>query len=114
MPEIVEQKWTSTTPVEETAYSIDIGPYVLPGDALLASTLVALFEPIIGGEYPYADILDGAPYLIGTIATQKIKFPPAATYMLGFSCATGNGLTIALWAPFQSIALPNPSAFPPT
>jgi hypothetical protein len=88
-------------------FAIDLGAALAPGDALIASSLAVIFYPVVGSVPNFLGALDGGPGLVGTFAAQAIRSPAAARYLLGFTCDTAGGRTIALYSFFNAVVLPH-------
>lgn len=102
----VGNDWSDLSPGENRLLSIDLSPYIQTGDALVPSSIAVEFHPVIGDVPNYTALLDGIPYLVGNIANQAINEPPAARYLLGFTCSTTSNRIIELWSYFWSKAEP--------
>jgi len=95
--------------VADDVFGIDLGAALDDGDRLVASTLALIFFPVEGGSPSFTAAVDGPAGLIGTVAAQAIGRPPAGRYLLGFTCGTANGRTIAIHSFFNAVGLPNAS-----
>jgi len=96
------ENWSNVSAGSEIALGIDLGPYIATGDALVGTTLTSALT-LEGGTAP---ALPAAPYLVGTVANQVVKRPPAGFYILTFTCQTADGLIIELWSKFTSNPTP--------
>ncbi len=105
----VGNDWSDASTGLDVLLGIDLAPYLAASDALVPSTVAVSFYPTVGIVPGYTAILDGFPFLIGTVAFQAIKSPPAARYLLGFTCQTQTERVIELWSFFNSRAKPPPS-----
>ena len=91
----------------DDVFAIDLACALDTGDTLSAATLQTIFYPVAGGGALYADALDGAPALTGTIAAQAIGRPAAGRYLLGFACTTAAGRRIEIHSFFNAVSLPD-------
>jgi hypothetical protein len=98
-------------PVLSTAaddvFAIDLGDALDTGDSLNPSTLTTMFFPIDVPAANYTAALDGPPALFGTVAAQAIGQPPAARYLLGFTCGTAQGRIVQIHSFFNAVGIPN-------
>jgi hypothetical protein len=91
----------------DAVFAIDLAPALDSGDTLDAGSLSVDFFPVDVPAPGYAAALDGPPVLIGAVAAQAIGQPPAARYVLGFTCGTAAGRRVALYSFFNAIGLPD-------
>ncbi len=102
----VGNNWSDASTGLDVLLGIDLSPYLAASDALQPGTLTRVFYPVVGVVPGYTAILQGFPFLIGTTAFQAIQSPPAAQYLLGFTCQTETERVIELWSFFTSRAKP--------
>jgi hypothetical protein len=91
----------------DDVFAIDLGAALDTGDRLDQSTIATLFFPVDVPVTGYTSALDGPPRLIGTIAAQAIGQPPAARYLIGFTCGTAEGRTVEIHSFFNAVGIPN-------
>ena len=91
----------------DDVFAIDLGGALDSGDRLDPSSLTTLFFPVDQPVTGYVAALDGPPRLFGTVAAQAIGQPPAARYLLGFTCATVTGRLVQLHSFFNAVGIPD-------
>jgi hypothetical protein len=91
----------------DDVFAIDLAPALDIGDRLDPNSLQTLFFPVDIPAANFAAALDGQPMLMGTVAAQAIGQPPAARYLLGFTCRTVGGRIIQLHSFFNAVGIPD-------
>jgi len=91
----------------DDVFAIDLGDALDADDSLNPSSLTTMFFPIDVAVANYSAALDDPPALFGTVAAQAIGQPPAARYLIGFTCGTAQGRTVQIHSFFNAVGIPN-------
>jgi hypothetical protein len=91
----------------DDVFAIDLGDALDAADSLNPFSLATLFFTIDAPVANYSAALDGPPKLFGTVAAQAIGQPPAARYLIGFTCGTAQGRIVQIHSFFNAVGIPN-------